>query len=112
MSTYAPKPEGYMDWKTGRVAVLASKYADSDLNGDVYAYYYSEANDEMGLEPWKLVDGVDKHTNGDSMDIWFASGNSMTVGASMTIFLAEKDALRLGVQSKLGVFEYLVKTKN
>lgn len=90
-----PKAPGYICPKTGRVAVLAAKLAESDMNGDVWAYFYNEEADRMGLEAWRLVEGIDPHTNENKLDLCFANGTIKTVGPLMTVFLCAADAARL-----------------
>ena len=90
-----PYPPGYVCPSTGRVAVLVRAYADSDLNGDAPAYCYSQKSEEWGLDPWKLVEGVDPHAAGGSYDICFANSSTSTVGPLMTFFLSAADAARL-----------------
>lgn len=91
----APVTRGYVDPETGRVAVLVADYAGSDLNGDAWAYWYNAKAEEWGLDPWRLVEGVDPHTSGRQFDVCFADGSSRTVGPLMTFFVAAKDAARL-----------------
>jgi hypothetical protein len=62
-----PYPPGFVEPNTGRVAVLVREYAASDLNGDAPAYWYSAQSEEWGLDPWRLVEGVDPHTAGGSV---------------------------------------------
>ncbi|HEY9269348.1 MULTISPECIES: DUF2761 domain-containing protein [Burkholderiales] len=95
-----PYPLGYVCPNTGRVAVLVRAYADSDLNGDAPAYWYSQKSEEWGLDPWKLVEGVDPHAAGGSYDICFANGSVSTVGPLMTIFLGAADAARLNAKEE------------
>ena len=57
-----PIKPGFVCPSTGRVAVLVKQYANSDLNGDAPAYWYSAQAEEWGLDPWRLVEGVDPHT--------------------------------------------------
>ncbi len=94
----APKKPGYVCPTTGRVAVLVSDLAESDLNGDAPAYYYDEVADDMGLEAWRLVEGIDPHVKGGSFDVCFASGCYKTVGPQMTVFLSASDAARLAAE--------------
>ena len=93
-----PYPPGFVEPTTGRVAVLVREYADSDLNGDAPAYWYSAQSEEWGLDPWRLVEGVDPHVGGGSFDVCFASGSSRTVGPLMTFFLSAADAARLNAK--------------
>lgn len=41
---------------------------------DVDAYLYSPEGDEMGLECWRSIEGVDKAVDADTYDIWFTDG--------------------------------------
>ena len=91
-----PIKPGFVCPSTGRVAVLVKQYANSDLNGDAPASWYSAQAEEWGLDPWRLGEGVDPHTQGESMDVCFADGSTKTVGPLMTFFLAAADAARLG----------------
>lgn len=90
-----PYPPGFVEPTTGRVAVLVREYADSDLNGDAPAYWYSAQSEEWGLDPWRLVEGVDPHVGGGSFDVCFASGGTRTVGPLMTFFLSATHAAQL-----------------
>ncbi len=90
-----PYPPGFVEPTTGRVAVLVREYADSDLNGDAPAYWYSAQSEEWGLDPWRLVEGVDPHVGGGSFDVCFASGGTRTVGPLMTFFLSAAHAAQL-----------------
>lgn len=93
--TTPPAPAGYVCPHTGRVAVLVSDYANSDLNGDVTAYWYNAEAAEFGLDPWRLVEGVDPHVNGAAFDVCFVNGTFKTVGPLMTLYLTAEDAGRL-----------------
>ncbi|ELM8940425.1 DUF2761 domain-containing protein [Escherichia coli] len=95
MARQEPKQPDYVCPMTGRVAVLVKDYADSDLNGDAPAYWFNPEAEGWGMDPWKLVEGVDPHAQGSSMDVCFADGSSKTVGPLMTFFLTKADAARL-----------------
>jgi len=92
---YKPKEPGWVHPGTGRVAVLASDYADSDFNGEGVAYWYNEDADVMGYECWTMIDGIDPHVSGGSWDVWFVHGAYKTVGPAMTIFVTKKVAEEL-----------------
>lgn len=94
-TTKGPYPPGYVEQRTGRVAVLVRDYAASELNGDAPAYWYSAKSEEWGLDPWRLVDGVDPHVGGGSFDVCFASGGTRTVGPLMTFFVNASHAAQL-----------------
>lgn len=96
MSLYQePKQPGYVCPHTGRVAVLISTFAASELNGDVAAYLFSQDAEDMHLEPWRMIDGVDAQLNGETFEIWFADGGFKTVASCVTVFISGKDAERL-----------------
>lgn len=61
---------------------------------DTYAYTYNAEADEFGLEPWRVVDGVDAIIAGPDQgkfDIWFASGRSLDgVYADHPLYVSEK----------------------
>jgi hypothetical protein len=62
MSRYQePKQPGYVCDLTGRVAVLVSVYAESELNGDATAYLFSQDAEAMQLECWRMIEGIDVH---------------------------------------------------
>lgn len=93
-----PKAPGFVHLATGRVAVLVSDLADSDLNGDVPAYFYSEEAEGLGFDPWRVVEGIDAHKGGNDFDVCFDSGTYRTVGPLMTVFLSAADAARLAAE--------------
>lgn len=89
----APLSAGYVCPKTGRVAVLVAAYEASDLNGDAWAYDFNQEADTHGLEPWRLVEAVER--DGASYVLIYDSGRSRKVGPLMTFFLSAADAQRL-----------------
>lgn len=93
-----PKAPGFVHPATGRVAVLVGDLADSDLNGDVPAYFYSEEAEGLGFDPWRVIEGIDAHTGGQDFDVCFACGTYRTVGPLMTVFLSAADAARLAAE--------------
>ncbi|TAL65856.1 MAG: DUF2761 domain-containing protein [Burkholderiaceae bacterium] len=86
---------GHVCPRTGRVAVLVSAYAASDLNGEVPAYWYSATDEEFGFDPWRLVDSVDSSLDGQSFDVWFPSGVCQPVSPTATLYLSAKNAAKL-----------------
>lgn len=86
-----PAPGDVCD-QTGRVAVLATDFAASSLNGDVYAYWFSPVCEEWGMDPWRLIDSIDPHTSGVSMDLVFADGGTKVIGPRRCIFVTPKHA--------------------
>lgn len=98
MFKFEQRPVGYVCPETGRVAVRVDDLADSDLNGDAWAYLLNEEAQEMGLDPWRLVEGIDAHTKDGRFDVCFASGTYKTVESGTTVFLSAADAGRLAAQ--------------
>jgi len=91
----APYPAGFVDSATGRVAVLVTTYAASELNGDASAYWYDEKAEEWGADPWRLVDGVEQHSHTSCLDVCFANGSTLTVGPHMTLFVSAAHAAKI-----------------
>lgn len=89
------KEPGFVCPKTGRVAVRISDFAASDLNGDSSAYLFSQEADDMGLDPWRAIEGVDAHLKGEAFDIWFADRGFKTAGPQSSVFVSAADARRL-----------------
>jgi len=66
---------GFVCPRTGRVAVPLQAFARSEFNGEVSSYFYSQANDESGADPWATIDSVDVPVEGNNFDIWFSDGS-------------------------------------
>lgn len=72
---YDPEPE------TGRRLVTVGEWDKRpDSLVDEYAYWYNPTDAEYGLDPWRVVDGIDPPADdapaGTLYDVWFASGHS------------------------------------
>ncbi len=62
---------------------------------DVTVYGFLSSELEFGLDPWRVVDGIDEYFDGKTVDIWFASGAHRTMfkdNMSMRFFVSKKDA--------------------
>jgi hypothetical protein len=61
---------------------------------DTAAYTYDKEADEYGLEPWRVVDGIDEIIAGEhkgKFDIWFASGRCKEgVSGDHPLYIHEK----------------------
>lgn len=86
-----PNQEGYINNTTGRVAVTVKRFAESDLNGDKGAYLFNETADAYGLDPWRLIEGVDVCINGVNFDLWGAANWTKRVGPNFLIYVSAKD---------------------
>lgn len=96
-------PVGYVCPQTGRVAVGVKQFANSDLNGCAPAYWFSAEAESFGMDPWRVVEGVDPYIDGTNrFDVWFegASGcKRIDVDTDRdnkaTFFVSAKDAALL-----------------
>ncbi len=89
------RPVGYVCPTTGRVAVRVADFARSDLNGDAPAYLLNEEAEEMGLDGWRLIEGVDISRDGSRFEIWGVANWSKVVGPDFTIYVSAKHAAEL-----------------
>jgi Protein of unknown function (DUF2761) len=80
---------------TKRVAMSLRRFFD--LGADIPGYWFNADNEECGLDPWSLVDGIDPHTDGNGFDVWFASGWMVTLAANdpRVIFVSATHAKRV-----------------
>jgi len=85
--------ESNLRWMAGRMPVTVAEYASVPgyMDNDVPAYKYDAEARELGLECWRLIDGIDAHIGGGMFDIWFANGNKpKTVNGGYVIYVAQK----------------------
>jgi hypothetical protein len=66
---------GYVHPETKRIAVAVKDFASNDINGTEFAFQYSQEAEDMGMECWRMIEGVDPHTSGEKFDVWFVSGS-------------------------------------
>lgn len=84
---------------TGRRTVAVEEWANRpDALTDSYAYWYVAAAEGMGLEPWRLIEGIDAHVAGGLFDVLFVGSGYRTVPGSHPIYVKPKDfeALKCG----------------
>ena len=82
-----------------RVAVTVKSFANSDLNGEAPAYLYRPEAAEMGLDPWRLIEGVDRSTIGESFEIWGVADWARKVGPNFVIYVSRAHARKIGVEA-------------
>lgn len=59
---------------------------------DVPAYLYLAEDAALQLDAWRVVDGVDKHADRDTYDVWLANGGCLNArAADFQIYLGEPD---------------------
>lgn len=89
--------------KTGRRLVYVWEWAKRpDALVDEYAYWFSPEADACGLDPWRLVEGVDAHIGAfDLFDVLFADGTYRTVEGRAGIYIRAKhyEVLQCALQS-------------
>lgn len=92
MRTDPPVAPGYIDAATGRVALSLKEF--HDLGADITGYWLNESAEELHLECWAMVEGLDPHVNGKGYDVWFANGQMIEVAIDSTrcIFVSGKEA--------------------
>lgn len=56
---------------------------------------------DVGLDPWRLVEGIDAHTNGREYDVDFANGTFKTVTGEQPIYVRPQhyEALKCAASS-------------
>lgn len=77
----------------GRVRITVAQFhaCGALVDNEVPAYLHNKENADLGLEPWRVVEGVDPHTQGGKFDIWLASGRCIEgVDGSYEMFIAKK----------------------
>ncbi len=78
-----------------RVVTVAQWNARPDELIDEYAYAFNPEAAEMGLDPWRLIEGIGAHTNGRNFDIDFANGTFRTVTGEQQIYVSAKHFAKL-----------------
>lgn len=74
--------------ETGRrVVTVAEWHNRPDELIDEYAYWFNPEAADAGLDPWRLIEGIDAHTDGHAFDIDFASGTFRTVTGGQLIYI-------------------------
>ncbi len=80
---------GGVDDETGRMGLTIEQWQHTD-NPDLPIYWATPGS--FGGEEWAYVDGIDLHTNGLNADVWFESGQCVTVPVGRVIYMARKHA--------------------
>lgn len=76
---------------TGRRRVTVEQWANRPESlCDEYAYWFNAPEAEVGLDPWRLIEGIDPRTKDDQYDVCFASGKYRTTPGDTVIYIAAK----------------------
>jgi len=76
--------------ETGRRLVTVAEWNDRpDQLIDEYAYWFSPAAKALGLDPWRLVEGVERHRPycATKFDVLFVNGRYLTVSGEAPIYI-------------------------
>jgi len=73
-----------------RVVTVAQWAARPDALIDEYAYWFMPEADEMGLDPWRLIEGIDKHTRDADYDVLFVGAGFRAVDGGRPIYILQK----------------------
>lgn len=84
-----------------RVRITVAQWAKRpDALIDSSAYLFNAEAHEMGLESWRVVDGVDPLVDGSAFDIWLASGRCISAQpGSAFLYVSEAHAAALAQAS-------------
>jgi hypothetical protein len=85
----------YMADECGRQCVTIDYFIEHMV--DCYGWTFSKENHEYSMDPWKMFDGVDQATEGQSRYITFVSGSEKVVGPNYAVFVQRKDMIELGL---------------
>ena len=53
------------------------------------AYWFSPYAESCGLDPWTLIDSIERLPKGDHFDVWFAVGQCLTVPGEAPVYVSE-----------------------
>jgi hypothetical protein len=83
----------------GRRLVTAQEWANRpDALIDEYAYWFNPEADAQGLDPWRLIEGLDAHLGSDDYDVLFVNGGFRTVSAGWPVYVRARhyEAVKCG----------------
>lgn len=89
------------DPSTGRrVVTIAQWDKRPDALIDTCAYWFSKEAYECSMDPWSVVDGVDKHVDGAGFDVWFASGQMKAAAGTQQLYVDARHYILLPMVNK------------
>ncbi|MCV6826025.1 MULTISPECIES: DUF2761 domain-containing protein [Halocynthiibacter] len=80
--------------RTGRQEVTLAGAVEAQYHGNLYAYLTKSG--ELGLDPWRYLEGVDPYINNDRFDVWFENCPN-----PITVTKEDTKGIRLFVDSAL-----------
>lgn len=87
---------------TGRRVVTVAPWNERpDELIDEFAYWFNPEAADLGLDPRRLIEGIDAHTNGREFDVDFANGTFRTVTGEQPIYVRAQhfEALKCAASS-------------
>lgn len=58
---------------------------------DAQGYIYSKDNDDLGLDPWRMIDGTDKSTRDERYFLDFGRASTRAVASDFVVYVSRKD---------------------
>lgn len=86
-----PNTPGHVHERTGRVAITVEQ-ALKRVDVDRPSYLFNPQLEEYGLDPWRLIDGLDPHVEGDRVDVWLASRSMVMLRRDECIYISKQEA--------------------
>lgn len=86
-----PNTPGHVHERTGRVAITIEQ-ALKRVDVDRPSYLFTQSAEEYGLDPWRMIDGLDPHVEGDRVDVWFANGVMTMMRRDECIYISKQEA--------------------
>lgn len=77
-------------------AVLELMKDDPD---SVHAHTYDTEAADMGLDPWRLIDGINPMTREPKAELWFDNGGSKIVDLSTVVYVQQPKAAKAAQQA-------------
>ena len=82
---------------TKRLRVTVAEWAKRpDSLVDTTAYYFNPHAEKLGIEAWRLVEGVDPRNDGDVFDVWMVDGACYAAPGHAYLYIREQDAQAMG----------------
>jgi hypothetical protein len=92
LHSYGPNQPGHIHAPTGRVAITVAEAAERP-DVDSPLYWFIPYDEELGLDGWRVVDGIDPHTDGKAFDVWFEGHASpKTVKGNACVYIGKREA--------------------